>query len=161
LGRPRCERSCRFADRPSNRNEARIESADLTDVQPAEYRADLVVLLFDAKPVLGIVVEAQLSQDEDKRFACPVYAVGLRARMRCPVCLLVVTPQDTVARWASLSIDLGGGNRFSPLVLGRPESRRSPIRAVPTPTRSSPYFPRWRTAAAQIPAKRSKSPSPP
>jgi hypothetical protein len=99
-------------------NEARIESADLTDVQPAEYRADLVVLLYDSKPVLGIVVEAQLSPDEHKRYAWPVYAVGLRARMRCPVCLLVVTPRDAVARWAALPIDLGGGNRFSPLVLG-------------------------------------------
>jgi hypothetical protein len=31
----------------------RLESADLTDVSPAEYRADLVVLLVDATPVLG------------------------------------------------------------------------------------------------------------
>jgi hypothetical protein len=98
--------------------EARIESADLTDVQPAEYRADLVVLLYDGKPVLGIVVEAQLAPDEHKRFAWPVYAVGLRARMRCPVCLLVVTPHESVARWANKPIDLGGGNLFAPLVLG-------------------------------------------
>lgn len=81
--------------------EARIESADLTDVQPAEYRADLVVLLYDGNPVLGIVVEAQLTPDDHKRFAWPVYAVGLRARMRCPVCLLVVSPHDAVVRWAS------------------------------------------------------------
>ena len=40
----------------------------MTDVQPAEYRADLVVLLYDGKPVLGIVVEAQLSPDEHKRY---------------------------------------------------------------------------------------------
>jgi hypothetical protein len=99
-------------------NEARVESADLTDVQPAEYRADLVVLLYDKKAVLGIVVEAQLSPDDDKRFAWPVYAVGLRARMRCPVCLLVVTAHEPVARWAAIPIDLGGGNRFAPLVLG-------------------------------------------
>jgi hypothetical protein len=36
--------------------ETRIESAELTDVQPAEYRADLVVLLCDTRPVLGIIV---------------------------------------------------------------------------------------------------------
>lgn len=77
--------------------EARVESAELTDVQPAEYRADLVVLLYEQRPVLGIVVEAQLSVDEQKRFAWPVYAVGLRARMRCPVCLLVVTPDAASA----------------------------------------------------------------
>jgi hypothetical protein len=48
--------------------EARMDSADLTDVQPAEYRADLVVLLFDGKPVLGIVIEVQLSPENRKRF---------------------------------------------------------------------------------------------
>jgi hypothetical protein len=98
--------------------EARVESADLTDVQPAEYRADLVVLLYDGKPVLGIVVEAQLAADDHKRFAWPVYAVGLRARMRCPVCLLIVSPHEPVARWASKPIMLGGGNVFTPIVLG-------------------------------------------
>lgn len=98
--------------------EARIESADLTDIQPAEYRADLVVLLYDGKPVLGIVVEVQLAQDDVKQYSWPVYVAGLRARIRCPVCLLVVTANEPVARWASRPIDLGGGNHFAPLVLG-------------------------------------------
>jgi hypothetical protein len=78
--------------------EARIESAELTDVQPAEYRADLVVLLYEGRPVLGIVVEVQLRPDEDKRFSWPAYVANLRARIRCPVCLLVVTVDDGVAR---------------------------------------------------------------
>jgi len=98
--------------------EARIESADLTDIQPAEYRADLVVLLYDGKPVLGIIVEVQLPEDDDKPYSWPVYVAGLRARIRCPVCLLVVTAHESVARWAARSVELGGGNRFSPLVLG-------------------------------------------
>jgi hypothetical protein len=98
--------------------EARIESAELTDVQPAEYRADLVVLLYDNKPVLGIVVEVQLAADEHKRYAWPVYATGLRARMRCPVCILVVTAQESVVRWAGNPIELGGGNAFRPFVIG-------------------------------------------
>ena len=34
--------------------DVRIDSADLTDIQPAEYRADLVVLLLRDTPVLGI-----------------------------------------------------------------------------------------------------------
>jgi hypothetical protein len=97
--------------------EARIDSADLTDIQPAEYRADLVVLLLDGVPVLGIVVEVQLSPDERKRFVWPVYVANLRARLECPVCLLVVTATESVARWAAKPIDLGG-NPFSPLVLG-------------------------------------------
>lgn len=75
-------------------SEARVESADLTDLNPAEYRADLVVLLVDGKPVLGIVVEVQLSPDVQKRFTWPVYVAGLRARLKCPACLLVVTPVD-------------------------------------------------------------------
>ena len=98
--------------------EARIEAADLTDVQPAEYRADLVVLLYDERPVLGVIVEVQLGIDDRKRFAWPAYVTGLRARMRCPVCMLVVTADDAVARWAAKSIDLGGTNRFRPLVIG-------------------------------------------
>jgi hypothetical protein len=98
--------------------EARIEAADLTDVQPAEYRTDLVVLLYDERPVLGVIVEVQLGIDDRKRFAWPVYVAGLRARMRCPVCMLVVTADEPVARWAAKAIDLGGSNLFRPLVIG-------------------------------------------
>jgi hypothetical protein len=47
--------------------EARVESAELTEVVPTEYRADLVLLLLDGKPIFGLVVEVQLSRDEDKR----------------------------------------------------------------------------------------------
>lgn len=97
--------------------EARIDSADLTDVQPAEYRADMVVLLLDGVPVLGIVVEVQLSRDERKRFVWPVYAATLRARLECPVCLLVVTADEAVARWAAKPIEIGNGSRLVPLVL--------------------------------------------
>jgi hypothetical protein len=98
--------------------EARLDSADLTDIQPAEYRADLVVLLSNATAVLGIVVEVQLSADERKRFVWPVYVANLRARLKCPVCLLVVAGDEAVARWAAKPIDLGAANRFRPLVLG-------------------------------------------
>ncbi len=96
----------------------RIDSADLTEVQPAEYRADLVVLPLNGKPVFGIVVEVQLSSDEDKRYVWPAYLASLRARIRCPVCVLVVTPDENVARWASKPIELGPGNRFLAWVLG-------------------------------------------
>jgi hypothetical protein len=59
--------------------EARVDSADLTDIQPAEYRADLVVLLLNGVPVLGIVVEVQLQSDDRKQFVWPVYVANLRA----------------------------------------------------------------------------------
>lgn len=97
--------------------EVRIDSADLSEVTPTEYRADLVVLLYNGKPVLGIVVEAQLRRNRRKPFAWPAYVAGLRARIECPVCLLVVTPSEAVARWARRPIEMGGGNEFTPLVL--------------------------------------------
>ncbi|HEU4626349.1 MAG TPA: DUF4351 domain-containing protein [Steroidobacteraceae bacterium] len=96
----------------------RLDAAELTDIQPAAYQADLVVLLSNEVPVLGIVVEVQLSRQKRKRFAWPAYVVNLRARLRCPVCLLVVAANERVARWAAKPVDLGGGNRFAPLVLG-------------------------------------------
>jgi hypothetical protein len=99
-------------------SEARVESAELTDVNPAEYRADLVVLLVDGKPVLGIVIEVQLGEDPRKRFTWPVYVAGLRARLKCPACVLVVTPTEAMARWCRKPIDMGPGNTFLPLVIG-------------------------------------------
>jgi hypothetical protein len=98
--------------------EVRIDSADITEVQPAEYRADLVVLLFRGVPVFGIVVEVQLSRDDRKPFVWPAYVINLRARLRCKVCLLVVTPDEAVARWAAKPIYIGGPNWYQPLVLG-------------------------------------------
>ena len=72
--------------------EVRVDSAELTDVQPAQYSADLVVLLVDGKPVLGIVVEVQLARERRKRFSWPVYGTTLRARIGCDVLVLVYTP---------------------------------------------------------------------
>jgi len=98
--------------------EVRTDSAELTQVAPTEYHADLVILLVDGKPVLGIVVEVQLQTDPDKPFSWPVYAATLRARLRCPACVLVVTPSANVARWARAPIETGPGARFEPLVVG-------------------------------------------
>jgi hypothetical protein len=88
--------------------EVRTESAELTQIAPTEYRADIVVLLVDGVPVLGIVVEVQLTPN----------VVTLRARLRCDTCLLVVTPSSDLARWARATIDVGPGCRFQPIVLG-------------------------------------------
>ncbi len=102
---------------PAHR-EVHLHSADLTEVQPAEYRADLVVVLANDGPVLGIIVEVQLSPKERKRFVWPAYVANLRAQLECPVCLLVITPDEAVARWAAKTVDMGGGNVFAPMVLG-------------------------------------------
>lgn len=104
--------------------EARIDSADLTDVQPAEYRADLVVLLWKGEPVLGIVVEVQLSADERKFYVWPVYVANLRARLKCPVCLLVVTADDATARWACKSVDMAARTDLRLWCSDRPACRK-------------------------------------
>ena len=101
-----------------NYTELRIDSADLSEVQPTEYRADLVVLLLDGVPVFGIVVEVQLSTDERKQYVWPVYVTNLRARLKCPVGLLVITADDNCARWAARRIEIGVGSYIVPWVVG-------------------------------------------
>jgi hypothetical protein len=99
--------------------EARVESAELTEVAPTEYRADLVVLLLEGKPCFAIVVEVQLSRDEDKRKSWPLYLTSLRSRVNCPTALLVVVPDAAVARWCARPIELGHpGFMLRPLVTG-------------------------------------------
>jgi len=100
--------------------EARLASSDLTEVVPTEFRADAVVLLVEGKPVLGVVVEAQLSRDERKRFSWPAYISVLRARHECPVELLVLSPDRAVAAWAAapIQLDLAGHLVLRPRVLG-------------------------------------------
>jgi hypothetical protein len=100
-------------------DEIRADSSDLSDLRPAEYRADLVLFLVrGAQKVLGVIVEVQLGCAKDKPYAWPAYIANLRARHRCPVCLLVITIEDAVARWAGRSIELGPGTQCKPWVVG-------------------------------------------
>src|ERR1700691_6201021 len=74
--------------------EARFISIDLTQIRPAEYRADVVVLLLDGGvPLWVVIIEVQLGIDDDKRFTWPEYSMGARAKYRCPAGLLIVAPQ--------------------------------------------------------------------
>jgi hypothetical protein len=89
-------------------SEARLVSIDLTQIRPAEYRADVVVLLLDAGAARSVViVEVQLAVDDDKRFTWPEYTMGARAKYRCPAGLLVVAPQPEIAAWCAQPIDTG------------------------------------------------------
>ena len=106
--------------------------SDLTQLTPAEYRADLV-LVADA---LVVVVEVQRARDDQKRDTWPEYIAGLRARQRRPVILLVVAPDAGVARWARRPIPLGHpGFVLTPLVLGPDEL---PVVADPERARARP-----------------------
>jgi hypothetical protein len=102
--------------------EARLTDATLSELVAAEYRADVVVLHVDDRPVFGIIVEAQLQVDERKRYAWPCYAINARARYECPFRVVVVTPDPGVAQWANRPIELGldfaGGPGFRPYVIG-------------------------------------------
>ncbi len=85
-------------------SEARVESAQLTEVVPTEYRADLVVRLVEGQTFFAIVVEVQLSRDEGKGMTWPLYLASLRARVGCPTALLVVSPDAALARWCAQPI---------------------------------------------------------
>lgn len=99
---------------------AKTDCTDLADTAPTEYRADRVVVLSKAsRPVLAVIVEVQLRPDKDKPWVWPVYVATLRARLRCPVVLLVLSPDKRTTAWASKEIDLGFGvATLQPLVLG-------------------------------------------
>src|SRR3954466_7135300 len=101
--------------------EARLASTDLTEIQPAEYRADVVVVLLDRDiPVRVIIVEVQLAVDPGKRFSWPAYVTVSRAIHRCPACLLVIAPDAAVAAWCAEPIETGApGFVLRPPVLGR------------------------------------------
>ena len=134
--------------------EVRVESAELSQIVPPGYHADLVVLLIDGRPVLAIVLEVQLGTDERKRFTWPLYVVALRARLECPACVLVVTPYRNVARWAAEPIVMGLGSTFQPLVVGPDGVPMVSDPAVAARNRSWRCFRPWRTA------KKSRQPQP-
>jgi hypothetical protein len=116
--------------------EARIESAELGELAPTAYQADLVVLLLRGRAVLGIVVEVQLRRDRRKRLTWPLYLATLRARLGCPTVLLVVTPDSRVGRWSARPIELGHpGFVLAPLVVG-PEA--VPVVTDPAEARRAP-----------------------
>jgi len=81
--------------------EARISDATLNELVPVEYRADAVIVFARKQPVFGVIIEAQLKPDGDKRYTWPRYAAGARERHRCPFAVIVVTPGRKTARWAA------------------------------------------------------------
>lgn len=88
--------------------QARLAATDLTEIQPAEYRADAVVVLLDRDiPVRVIIIEVQLAVDPRKRFSWPAYVTVSRAIHGCPADLLVVAPDPVLAGWCAEPIEIG------------------------------------------------------
>jgi hypothetical protein len=119
----------------------RITAAELVDLDLAEYRADAVIIIGpEDAPTEAFVIEVQSDIDVRKRRTWPLYVAGLRARLGCPVTLVVVTLDPRVAAWCAEPIDLGRKRgTILPLVLGpsqipfivdHEEARRAPELAV-------------------------------
>jgi hypothetical protein len=114
--------------------EARVASADLTEVKPVEYRADLVVTLLDGKvPVRVVVVEVQLGVDLRKRRSWPAYVSVAHAEHGCLVDLLVIAPDTAVAAWCAQPIPLGPPG----FVLTPPVLRRDAVPVVTDPAEAA------------------------
>ena len=110
--------------------EARIASADLTEIQPAEYRADVVVVLLNRHiPVRVVIVEVQLAVDPKKRLSWPAYVTVSRAVHGCPAALLVMAPDPVVAGWCGEPIETG----VPGFVLRPPVLRRKEVPVVTDP----------------------------
>ena len=110
--------------------EARLASIDLTEIQPAEYRADVVVLLLDGGiRVRVLIVEVQLAVDPRKRLSLPAYVTVSRAIHGCPAGLLVVAPDPLVAAWCAEPIETG----VPGFVLSPPVLRRTAVPVVTDP----------------------------
>ncbi len=101
---------------------ARVVEGALDQLLPIEFRADLVIEFPDAtgRVVLVAALEAQLDEDPAKKYSWPVYWTVLRARKRCPACVLVISPDAKVAAWAAEPIHVGPGSSdvLTPRVLG-------------------------------------------
>jgi hypothetical protein len=111
--------------------QARLVSIDLTEIQPAEYRADVVVLLLldGDVPVRVIIVEVQLEKKDRKRFTWPAYVTVSRAVHGCAADLLIVAPDAAVAAWCAEPIEIG----VPGFVLCPPVLRRTDIPVVTDP----------------------------
>ncbi|HSN86447.1 MAG TPA: hypothetical protein VL025_06795 [Thermoanaerobaculia bacterium] len=115
-------------------SDARLASTDLTEIQPAEYRADAVVVLFDRDvSVRVIIVEVQLAVDSRKRLSWPAYVTVSRAIHDCPADLLIVAPELAVAGWCAEPIEIG----VPGFVLHPPVLRRTAVPVVTDPTEAA------------------------
>ncbi|MFI6391817.1 hypothetical protein [Nonomuraea sp. NPDC050540] len=106
-------------DIPSH-DQVSLESGDFPDIRPTEYRADAVMVLRRRKEAqLAVIVEVQLKHDPRKEWSWPVYMTTLRARLKCPVVLLVACPCPNATKRYSAPIPLGHpGMTLLPLMVG-------------------------------------------
>jgi hypothetical protein len=97
-----------------------LRGPEVVRVLGSERIADgVLVIRRHGKVQETMVVEVQLRLVKGKRKAWALYVVGTWAELGAPTTLVVLTPSERVARWASEAIDLGRGKMvLQPLVLG-------------------------------------------
>lgn len=120
--------------------DAVVVDAALGQLVPTEFRADLVIELraYDGTPRFAIVLEVQRAIDPDKKYSWALYCAAIRARLRCPACVVVVAPDEGVAMWASQPIDMGLGRGIvSPIVLG---PKDVPLLETVEAAKANPYL---------------------
>jgi hypothetical protein len=74
-----------------------LAPTDMSAVVPVQYLADMVVLISDAatgEPVLAVIIEPQLRDNDTKRYSWPVYVTTARRVAKCPAAVLVVLCPD-------------------------------------------------------------------
>ncbi|PXX68421.1 hypothetical protein DFR70_102101 [Nocardia tenerifensis] len=97
---------------------ARLECGDFPDIDPTEYRADVVVVLAESTtPAVAVVVEVQLRPDKRKAWSWPVYLTTLRARLKCPTVLLVLCPNNRTANYCRRPLHVAPDFTLKPIVL--------------------------------------------
>jgi hypothetical protein len=108
-----------FAPREHRTVDARVGSIDLSEAAPPEFRCDVLVELVGLRGLEhAVIVEVQLEADIRKRYTWPAYVAVARARLKCPVTLLVVALDRGVAGWVGAPIALGHpGCVLSPVVV--------------------------------------------
>ncbi len=102
--------------------EVTASSENLSEVRAPERRADAVLVLRrpgETRPHAALIIEIQLRADLRKRLSWPVYIAVTRARLDCPVTLVVIALDATTARWCETPIALDDhGSVLRPRVLG-------------------------------------------
>ncbi|MBI2567654.1 MAG: hypothetical protein HYV63_11535 [Candidatus Schekmanbacteria bacterium] len=99
----------------------RTDDPDAVAILPVPWRADLLVVFEQAgAATLAVILEVQLARDDNKRRSWPNYVTAAAARYDCDVWLMVLAPDDAVARWAARPIRTGHpGFDLLPMVLAR------------------------------------------
>src|SRR5690606_2371716 len=97
----------------------RCDASEASRTSPIELHTDNLVVCEDgAKAVLAVITESQRRKEAKKKYTWPEYVTILRARLRCPVKLLVLVPNQRIADWCGAPIALGCGEiRPIPLVM--------------------------------------------